>query len=99
MVFRHRACLFAALEVPRIFGIALALVIRILGICAQWPAPPRESFPRSDHVIWSSAFFHPIHRRGQQVEIVQCELATTAVIHAWHEKQAAPVLHSFHPTV
>ena len=29
-----RVSLFAALEVPRIFRIALALVMRVLGICA-----------------------------------------------------------------
>src|ERR1700689_4339128 len=75
---------FTALEVPRIFRVAVTHVMRVLGVCAQWPAPPGESFPRCDHGIWSCALFHPSNRGGQQVEIVECEFAAPAVIHARH---------------
>ena len=79
-------------EAARVVRIPLALVLRVLRIRAKWPCAPRKCLPFRNHRLWSVALLHPIHNRGQHIEIIESGRTPCAVVHAGNEEEAAPIL-------
>src|SRR5262245_19446580 len=89
----------AADEALGVFRISLASIFRVIGVGAQRPTPPGERFPSRGDRVWNSALFNPVNHSAQEIELVERELASPAVSHAWNQIQAAPVPHLIHSAV
>src|SRR5436190_13834655 len=92
-------CLLHALEIGRVIGNAVALVLGVFGIRAEWAGSAREGFAFCDYRIGRRTFFHPVSHRAQHVKAVECGRAAGAVPHAGDEEHATPGLYFFYAAV
>src|SRR5687767_12328654 len=91
VVRKNRLSMSAALEVLRVLRVALPLVVRVLGIRAEGPAPSWERAPRGRHGIGRRPLLDPVHDGCQQIERVQRRRATLAVAHPGRQEETAEV--------
>jgi len=72
-----------ASKVSRILAVFTPCVLGMLGVGAQWPAPPGERLSCCDHGIRRSSLLHPAHDGAQHIETIQ-RRTPTAMRHSRH---------------